>query len=187
RIPPGWGRAVRRPVAGRIGARGPGDLPSRRPPWARSGGAGVPRRRAAGHAVPGRRHRGRDRLAVRARGRPGLAGGTGLSGARSGEAGGLGGVWATLATSYVAGTPLRPGADAMRRLGEALGRLHALDSTTFTEVGGAEAGGPGAGAGGAAWHPETAVPAALGRPEAGQSLSPAGPRLTLGPVPARPG
>src|SRR5262249_653532 len=46
-------------------------------------------------------------------------------------------------------------------------------------VGGAEAGGPGAGAGGAAWHPETAVPAALGRLEAVQSLIPADQRLLL--------
>ncbi len=112
---------------------------------------------------------------------------------------GLAGVWATLATSYVAGTPLRPGTDGMRLLGEALGRLHALDSSTFTGVSGAGAGGAGAGTGGAgtggggaggretvgvaarraAWHPETAVPAALGRLEAVQGLIPADQRLLL--------
>jgi len=96
----------------------------------------------------------------------------------SGDPVGLAGVWATLATSYVAGTPLLPGTGAMRLLGEALGRLHALDSGTFT---GALAGGAGAGGAGAvgvaarraAWHAETAVPAALGRLEAVRSLIPA--------------
>ena len=115
----------------------------------------------------------------------------------SGDPVGLAGVWATLATSYVAGTPLRPGTGGMRLLGEALGRLHALDSRTFAEASGAGTGGaggavPGAGgvdAGGggavrvaarrAAWHPETAVPAALGRLEAVQSLIPAGQRRLL--------
>jgi Ser/Thr protein kinase RdoA (MazF antagonist) len=107
----------------------------------------------------------------------------------SGDPVGLAGVWATLAASYVAGTPLRPGTEGMRLLGEALGRLHALDSSTF---GGALAGGAGtagveAGGGGAAgvaarraaWHPEAAVPAALGRLEAVRSLIPADQRLLL--------
>lgn len=116
---------------------------------------------------------------------------------RSGDAVGLAGVWATLATSHVAGTPLPPGTDGMGLLGEALGRLHALDSATFAVVGGAGTGGAGAGDGGAgggeaagggtagvaarraAWHPETAVPAALGRLEAVQSLIPADQRLLL--------
>jgi len=99
---------------------------------------------------------------------------------RSGDPVGLAGVWATLATSYVAGTPLRPGTDGMRLLGGALGRLHALDSSTFTEVSGARAGGADAGmARRAAWHPETAVPAALGRLEAVQGLIPADQRELL--------
>jgi Ser/Thr protein kinase RdoA (MazF antagonist) len=107
----------------------------------------------------------------------------------SGDPVGLAGVWATLATSYVAGTPLRPGTDGMRLLGGALGRLHALDSSTFNgaPAGGAGAGGGAAGGGGvvgvaarrAAWHPETAVPAALGRLEAVRSLIPADQRLLL--------
>ena len=115
----------------------------------------------------------------------------------SGDPVGLAGVWATLATSYVAGRPPRPGTDGMRLLGEALGRLHALDSSTFAGISGAGTGGAGdagPGAGGAeasgggavgvaarraAWHPETAVPAALGRLEAVQSLIPADQRRLL--------
>ena len=45
---------------------------------------------------------------------------------RSGDLVGLAGVWATLATIYVTGTPLPPGTGQLRLLGEALGRLHAL-------------------------------------------------------------
>ena len=81
---------------------------------------------------------------------------------RSGDLVGLAGIWATLATTYVTGTPLRPGTGQLRLLGEALGRLHALG----------EAGG-GAATGRAAWDPETAIPAALGRLEAVESLAPA--------------
>ena len=123
---------------------------------------------------------------------------------RSGDPVGLAGVWATLATGYLAGTPLRPGTDELRMLGEALGRLHALDSSTFTGAvdaavggatagsavaGGTAAGGAGAEAGGggapgmaarrAAWHPEIAVPAALGRLEAVEGLIPADQRQLL--------
>ena len=84
---------------------------------------------------------------------------------RSGDLVGLAGVWATLATTYVTGTPLRPGTGQLRLLGEALGRLHALGA----------AGGDAAMAamGRAAWDPEAAVPAALGRLEAVESLTPA--------------
>ena len=81
---------------------------------------------------------------------------------RSGDLVGLAGVWATLATTYVTGTPLRPGTGQLRLLGEALGRLHALG-----------AAGGGAAMGRAAWDPETAIPAALARLEAVEGLAPA--------------
>jgi Ser/Thr protein kinase RdoA (MazF antagonist) len=79
---------------------------------------------------------------------------------RSGDLVGLAGVWATLATTYVTGTPLRPGTGQLRLLGEALGRLHALG-----------AAGGGAAMGRAAWDPETAIPAALARLEAVDDLA----------------
>ena len=84
---------------------------------------------------------------------------------RSGDLVGLAGVWATLATTYVTGTPLGPGTSQLRLLGEALGRLHA--------VGAAAGGAAMAAMGRAAWDPETAIPAALGRLEAVESLTPA--------------
>jgi hypothetical protein len=90
---------------------------------------------------------------------------------RSGDPVGLAGVWATLATTYVTGTPLGPGTGQLRLLGEALGRLHAL--------GAAGGGAAMAAMGRAAWDPETAVPAALGRLEAVESLTPAGWRPLL--------
>ena len=86
----------------------------------------------------------------------------------SGDPVGLAGIWATLATTYVTGTPLRPGTGQLLLLGEALGRLHALGTA-----------GAGAGVGRAAWDPETAIPAALGRLEAVKSLTPAGWRPLL--------
>ena len=67
---------------------------------------------------------------------------------RSGDLVGLAGVWATLATTYVTGTPLGPGTGQLRLLGEALGRLHAL--------GAAGGGAAMAAMGRAAWDPETA-------------------------------
>ena len=94
---------------------------------------------------------------------------------RSGDLVGLAGVWATLATTYVTGTPLRPGTGQLRLLGEALGRLHALGEAMRRPRPLSEALGrlhPLAGAGGGAalgrvaWDPETAIPAALGRLEA---------------------
>jgi Ser/Thr protein kinase RdoA (MazF antagonist) len=84
---------------------------------------------------------------------------------RSGDLVGLAGVWATLATTYVTGTPLGPGTGQLRLLGEALGRLHAL--------GAAGGGAAMAAMGRAAWDPETATPAALRRLEAVESLTPA--------------
>ena len=95
----------------------------------------------------------------------------------SGDLVGLAGVWATLATTYVAGTPLRPDTGQLRLLGEALGRLHALDASTFADE--TSAVGSGADVARALWHPETAIPAALGRVEAVQSLVPADHRPLL--------
>src|SRR5262249_22325478 len=106
----------------------------------------------------------------------------------SGDLVGLAGVWATLATTYVAGTPLRPDIGQLRLLGEALGRLHALDASTFAGGTGADStGADSTGAGGldvaaaerALWHPETASPAALGRLEAAESATPADQRRLL--------
>jgi Ser/Thr protein kinase RdoA (MazF antagonist) len=86
----------------------------------------------------------------------------------SGDPVGLAGIWATLATTYVTGTPLRPSNGQLRLLGEALGQLHALGTA-----------GAGAAVARAAWDPETAIPAALGRLEAVDSLTPAGWRPLL--------
>jgi Ser/Thr protein kinase RdoA (MazF antagonist) len=99
----------------------------------------------------------------------------------SGDLVGLAGIWATLATTYVTGTPLGPGLDQLRMLGEALGRLHALGAGTFADSTGAGSTGPAAAgearAGGAArrapWHPEAGIPAALGRLAAMESQIPA--------------
>jgi Ser/Thr protein kinase RdoA (MazF antagonist) len=85
---------------------------------------------------------------------------------RSGDLVGLAGVWATLMTTYVAGTPLRPDTGQLRLLGEALGWLHALDAA-------------GAVQGRASWYPESAIPAALGRLDAVESLIPADQRALL--------
>jgi Ser/Thr protein kinase RdoA (MazF antagonist) len=101
---------------------------------------------------------------------------------RSGDLVGLAGVWATLATTYIAGPALRPDTGQLRLLGEALGRLHALDTGTFAErMGPVGPGrlGTGAAVGWASWHPETAIPAALGRLAAVESLIPADRRPLL--------
>jgi Phosphotransferase enzyme family len=45
----------------------------------------------------------------------------------SGDPVGLDGAWLTLATSFVEGPVIRPSLGQLRMLGEALGRLHALD------------------------------------------------------------
>ena len=47
---------------------------------------------------------------------------------RTGEPVGIAGIWLTWATTHVPGRPLDPG-DGLSLLGEALGRLHALDAT----------------------------------------------------------
>jgi len=101
---------------------------------------------------------------------------------RSGDPVGLAGIWATLATTYVAGASLRPDTDQLRLLGEGLGRLHALDPGTGAGGRGAGpvgAGGAGAAVGRAPWHPETAIPAALGQLEAVESMIPADQRPLL--------
>src|SRR5213078_1379564 len=101
---------------------------------------------------------------------------------RSGDPVGLAGVWATLATTYVTGAPLRPGTGQHRLLGEALGRLHALGDAPGRPPPLGEAlgrphplgaAGRGAAMGRAAWDPETAIPAALSRLEAVEGLAPA--------------
>lgn len=102
---------------------------------------------------------------------------------RSGDLVGLAGVWATLATTCASGTPLRPDPAELRLLGEALGRLHALDTGTFATGTGAaatRAAGTGAWAAGrGSWHPEVAIPAALGRLDVVESLIPADQRALL--------
>jgi len=97
---------------------------------------------------------------------------------RSGDPVGLAGVWATLATTYVTGAPLRPGTGQHRLLGEALGRLHALGDAPgrpppLGRPHPLGAAGRGAAMGRAAWDPETAIPAALSRLEAVEGLAPA--------------
>lgn len=69
---------------------------------------------------------------------------------RTGEPVGVAGIWLTWATTYVPGVPLAPGGEGLGLLGEALGRLHALDAT--------DAGLPNA-----SWHPEAAIRDALRR------------------------
>jgi Ser/Thr protein kinase RdoA (MazF antagonist) len=106
---------------------------------------------------------------------------------RSGDPVGLAGIWATLTTTYIAGASLRSDTGRLRPLGEALGRLHALDAGTFIDDMDARGGsadragadGVGAAAGMAPWHPQTAIPAALGRLEAVESLVPADQRPML--------
>jgi Ser/Thr protein kinase RdoA (MazF antagonist) len=118
----------------------------------------------------------------------------------AGDPVGLDGAWLTLATSYVEGAVLRPTLGELRRLGESLGRLHALP--VALPPAGAGPGGPGAGAGDgwpaagawggglapgggllaagggglapghAAWHPAAAIPAALDRLDRVASLVP---------------
>jgi Ser/Thr protein kinase RdoA (MazF antagonist) len=104
----------------------------------------------------------------------------------SGDQVGLAGIWATLATTYVAGTPLRPGPGQLRLLGEALGQLHALGTGTFADGTGPAAAGADAAAGRAdaaarraPWHPETGIPVALARLAAMESQVPADLRLLL--------
>jgi Ser/Thr protein kinase RdoA (MazF antagonist) len=79
---------------------------------------------------------------------------------RTGEPVGVAGIWLTWAASYVPGPPLAPGGEGLGLLGEALGRLHALDVTD-------------AGPGNASWHPEAAIRDALRRLGAVAALLPA--------------
>lgn len=82
---------------------------------------------------------------------------------RAGELVGISGQWLTWGTTYVAGPVLRPSANELRLLGEALGRLHGIPVT-----GGEAAAAPGK----AAWHPDAAVAATLERLDAVASLVP---------------
>jgi Ser/Thr protein kinase RdoA (MazF antagonist) len=84
---------------------------------------------------------------------------------RSGDPVGLAGIWATLVTTHVPGAPLGPGPGQLRLLGEALGRLHALDAGTLAAAADPAVRAP--------WHPEAAIPAALGRLAAVAGLIPA--------------
>ena len=100
----------------------------------------------------------------------------------SGDPVGLDGAWLTLATSFVEGPVIRPSLGQLRMLGEALGRLHALDVAGEPgdgvarersggapgERGGGLAGEPGR----ASWYPETAIPATLARLDAVEALVP---------------
>jgi len=78
---------------------------------------------------------------------------------KTGDPVGVAGIWLTWATTYVPGSPLAP--DELDLLGEALGRLHALDATD-------------AAAGLASWHPDAAIQDALGRLHAAEALLPPG-------------
>jgi Ser/Thr protein kinase RdoA (MazF antagonist) len=86
----------------------------------------------------------------------------------SGDPVGLDGAWLTLATSFVEGPVIRPSLAQLRMLGEALGRLHALDVAGERGSGGGPAGEPGR----ASWYPETALPATLARLDAVEALVP---------------
>jgi Ser/Thr protein kinase RdoA (MazF antagonist) len=100
----------------------------------------------------------------------------------SGDPVGLDGAWLTLATSFVEGLVIRPSLAQLRMLGEALGRLHALD--VAGEPGGGLAGEPAGGPtrnrdgglavepGRASWYPEAAVPATLARLDGVEALVP---------------
>jgi Ser/Thr protein kinase RdoA (MazF antagonist) len=76
---------------------------------------------------------------------------------RSGELIGVAGQWLSWATSFVPGNVITPTAAQLRRLGESLGRLHAL---------------PADGIGPAPSHPALAGPVALGRLSAVAGLVP---------------
>jgi phosphotransferase family enzyme len=98
----------------------------------------------------------------------------------SGDPVGLDGAWLTLATSFVEGPVIRPSLAQLRMLGEALGRLHALD--VVGERGGSAPGERGSGEGAgrgpagepgrASWYPEAAIPATLARLDAVEALVP---------------
>lgn len=78
---------------------------------------------------------------------------------RTGEPVGVAGVWLTWATTYLPGPPLAPGGGGLDLLGEALGRLHALNVAD-------------AAMGKASWHPDAAIRDALRRLDAVESLLP---------------
>ena len=90
---------------------------------------------------------------------------------RTGELVGLAGAWLTLATTFVAGTALRPDRGQLGLLGEALGWLHSLPAVAAS---GAveEERDPGQSAAKSAWHLEAAVPATLRRLDSVEALLP---------------
>lgn len=90
---------------------------------------------------------------------------------RTGELVGLAGAWLTLATTFVAGTALRPDRGQLGLLGEALGWLHSLPAVAAS---GAVEGerDPGQSAAKSAWHLEAAVPATLRRLDSVEALLP---------------
>jgi Ser/Thr protein kinase RdoA (MazF antagonist) len=81
---------------------------------------------------------------------------------REGDPLGVAGVWLTRATTYIEGPPLEADHGELSLLGEALGRLHSLNTATAA----------GAGVGTASWYPETAIPDALERLAAVEALLP---------------
>lgn len=104
---------------------------------------------------------------------------------RTGELVGLAGPWLTLATTFVAGTALRPDGGQLGMLGQALGWLHSLPPVAASDaasgvgvVSGAVSGAveeerdPGEPAAKSAWHLEAAVPATLRRLNSVEALLP---------------
>jgi Ser/Thr protein kinase RdoA (MazF antagonist) len=99
---------------------------------------------------------------------------------RTGELVGLAGGWLTLATTFVAGTALRPDRGQLGMLGETLGWLHSLPAVAASAAASGAASGaveeerdPGERAAKSAWHLEAAVPATLRRLDLVEALLPA--------------
>ena len=86
---------------------------------------------------------------------------------RTGEPVGVAGIWLTWATGYVVGAPLAAAPGELALLGEALGRLHALDPAGLAV--GLTAG---LAVEQASWHPQAAIPVALRRLDAVETMLP---------------
>jgi len=89
---------------------------------------------------------------------------------RSGDLVGVAGPWLTLATTFVAGSVLRPDRGQLGMLGEALGRLHSL-SAVHAGTGTDRHLSPAVGK--SYWHPDAAIPATLRRLDSVETLLPA--------------